>query len=119
MLRLIIVSAAVVVVPIGIYVASKYGTMEEVTFERARVTAASSTESEQAPKALIPVTIILTAEQSGTGMIVAKDSEGKEFNLSFTGSEPTKPLLSGTSVRFVGHVHDGPNPYFHATQVYE
>lgn len=119
MLRSIIVVAAVIVVPIGVYVASKYGTMEPVTFARARVTAASSTESEQAPKALIPVTIVLTPEQSGTGMIVAKDSEGTEFNLSFTGSEPTEPLAPGTSVRFVGHVHDGPQPYFHATQVYE
>jgi hypothetical protein len=119
MLRAIIIIAALVVIPLGFYVASTFGTLEPTTFNRARITAASSTEGEQVPKALVPVTIILTTEQSGSGMLVARDSEGVEFNLSFTGSRTSVPLVAGTSVRFVGHVHDGPNPYFHATQVYE
>jgi len=124
MLRKIMIIAAVICIPLGIYVASTYGSLEEVTFTQAAAKAETSTEGDQAPKVLVHSTIInpLDADQEDGGEqapILARDAEGKEFHVSYTGSAPASPFAKGQELRFVGHVHGGLTGYFHATQVYQ
>lgn len=124
MLRTLIIIAAIICIPLGIYVASTYGSLEEVTFTQAAAKAESATEGDQAPKVLVRVTIVnpLDTDQEDGGEqapILARDASGKEFHVSFTGSTPTTPFAAGQELRFVGHVHGGLAGYFHATQVYQ
>ncbi len=115
MLKKILLIAAVVGIPLGIYIASRYGELSPVSFAEARRTVAVS-ESDQAPKVLILSTIV-NAERAPSE-IVCTDPAGERFNVQYTGSTPDEPFTPGRVVRFVGHVHDGGTPYFHATQVY-
>lgn len=124
MLRRLIIIAAVICIPLGVYVASTYGTLTEVTFAQAAATAESATEGDQAPKVLVRITIVnpLDTDQEDGGEqapILARDAAGKEFHLSYTGSAPAAPFSAGQELRFVGHVHGGLTGYFHATQVYQ
>jgi hypothetical protein len=117
MIRRIVFALALVGLPLGIWFAAEYGRLEETTFERAAVTAQSSTEGEQAPKALLRVRIEALADADG--MMTAADAAGRSFRLQYSGSTPVPPFEIGAEVRFVGHVHGGTNGYFHATQVYQ
>jgi len=124
MLRKLIIIAAVICIPLGIYVASTYGMLEEVTFAQAALKAESATEGDQAPKVLVRITIVnpFDTDQEDGGEqapILARDAAGKEFHVSYSGSPPASAFSAGQELRFVGHVHGGPTGYFHATQVYQ
>lgn len=123
-LRTIIFIVAVIAIPLGIYVASTYGSLEEVTFLEAVQKAESTTEGDQAPKVIVRVTIddpndVAQPDGGEQSPIRAHDASGRSFHISFTGTPPDVPFTSGQALRFVGHVHGGPTGYFHATQVYQ
>ncbi len=117
MIRRIVIALVIVGLPVGIWFAAKYGQLEETTFANAVATAQTSTEGEQAPKALLRVRIVALADAEG--MMSADDATGRRFRLQYTGSTPVPPFSEGAEVRFVGHVHGGAEGYFHATQVYQ
>lgn len=112
MLKRIIIISTVILIPTAFYVASTFGKLDRVNFQQAVEIAASDVEGDQAPKVLITATIVST-----TGpRLLCKDQRGSEFSVDYTG----KPLAQGFNVdkqvEFVGHVHAGETPYFHATQ---
>lgn len=115
MLRKLIIIAAVIGIPVSLWVASMYGSLTEVSYSEAQITKAT-TEGDQAPKVII-VTTILDASQAPSS-IQCRDSEGTRFKAEFTGDTPATPFADGQEVRFVGHVHGGDPSYFHATQVF-
>ena len=114
MLRKIIIGAVIILVPIAFYIASQYGDIETSTFVEAIETTMTNVEGDQAPKVIIVTTI---TRMDGHEMI-GEDRLGRQFRIDYTGSEPDDPFAGGQVVRFVGHVHTGPDAYFHATQVY-
>jgi hypothetical protein len=116
MIRRVVVALAIVGIPLGIWFAAEYGRLEETTFANAVATAQSSTEGEQAPKALLRVRIVTLVGEDG--MMEVEDATARRFRLQYTGSAPEPPFTIGAEVRFVGHVHGGAEGYFHATQVY-
>ena len=119
MLRRIVIIAAVIGIPIGAWVASTYGQLQDVTFERAMEIAATASEGEQAPKVLIVTTITSLAEDQADGLMRGTDRAGTIFAVDYTGSPTPEPMAVGDRYSFVGHVHGGTPPRFHATQVYE
>ena len=114
MLKKIIIVAAVISLPIVFYTAFQTGQLDTALFSEAVTIASSNVEGDQAPKVIIVTTIV-----SGDGHdMVGKDASGAQFTIDYTGSEPDEPFAPEQVVRFVGHVHGGETPYFHATQVY-
>lgn len=113
MLRRIIVIALVVLLPTAFYVASRYGTPDEVTFAQASMKEATA-EGDQAPK----VIVVSTISEITSNQMFCTDKYGERFRVDFTGTAPEKAFAEGQTVRFVGHVHGGSPRYFHATQVY-
>lgn len=114
MLKRIIIIAAIILVPTAFYVASQYGEVKTVTFAQAVEQSTTETEGDQAPKALIPGLIA----EVGQDKISCTDQVGVPFLVEYTGKPPNKPFTPGMRVHFVGHVHGGTDPYFHATQAY-
>lgn len=119
MLRRIIIIAAIIVIPVGIWIASDYGRMQDVTYAQAMAIASASSEGEQAPKVMVTAVIERLAADRTDGMMEARDREGRAFLINYTGSTPDAPMTVGRTFQFVGHVHGGAPPTFHATQVYE
>lgn len=113
MLRKVILVLVFVGLPAGIWFAIRYGIPETVTFSGAVQKATTSQEGDMAPK------IVVTAVITSLEPLLARDEAGEEFALEFTGKQPDGGLRQGTSYRFVGHVHGGSPPTFHATQVYD
>ena len=116
MLKRIIIIAALVGIPLGVWIASTYGQLKEVTFAVASSDHASGVEGDQAPKVIIVSTIVRATE--APERIACTDQTGVAFRVQYTGNAPEVPFADGQVVRFVGHVHDGHDPCFHATQVY-
>ena len=116
MLNRLIIITAIVGIPLGVWIASTYGQLTEVTFAVASSDHASGVEGDQAPKVIIVSTIVNAVE--APERIACTDNTGAAFRVQYTGNTPDAPFASGQVVRFVGHVHDGHDPYFHATQVY-
>lgn len=117
MLRWSIIIGAVILVPVVVFLALRHGSLQEVTFAQAIEIATSSTEGDAAPKVIVRATIEsehFAHEKEGTCI----GNDGMRFTVSYTGGSPDVPLTAGSSVKFVGHVHGGPTPSFHATQVY-
>lgn len=116
MLRNILIVASLIIIPLGLWIASTYGQLAEVTFEHATETALSGGESDQAVKVLIVCTVV---DATGApSSLICQDTTATHFKVDFTGKPPEIPFNNGTVVRFVGHVHGGNQPYLHATQVY-
>ena len=115
MLKKIIIGAAIICIPLVFYIASVYGQFDTVTFQGAIKAATSSMEGDQAPKVIVFTEIL---ERNGHDLR-GRDTDGTEFRVDYTGSEPIEKFELGQTVRFVGHVHGDKQPYFHATQVYE
>jgi len=114
MLKRSIIIAVVICIPLAFYVASEYGKLEEVTFKGAVEKTMTDMEGDQAPKV-----IVVSKIEQLTGMdLVCLDANNEQFNVNYTGSEKPGVLTVGSTVRFVGHVHGGTTPTFHATQVY-
>lgn len=117
MLRWSIIIGAVIVIPVVVVLALRHGSLQEVTFAQAIQIATSSTEGDTAPKVIVRATIESEHfEHEKEGTCVGDD--GTSFQVSYTGGAPDVPLTAGATVKFVGHVHGGPTPTFHATQVY-
>ena len=114
MLRKIIIAAVIVLVPLAFFLASTFVNIETVTFKEAMNVSSEEQEGDKAPK----VVIVTSLTQMGQGIMVGEDREGTAFRVDYTGSPPDVPFAPGQTVRFVGHVHGGEEPYFHATQVY-
>lgn len=115
MLKRIIIVATILLVPTAFYVASRYGELESVTFEQAIARSADASDEDQAPKQIVTSSIVGT----DGNYYVCEDRSGKQFNVQYTGEPPSIKLLPGATVDFLGHVHTGETPYFHATQVYQ
>ena len=115
MLKKIIIITALIAIPTSIWIASTYGQLKVVSYKEAQQTETNS-ESDQAPKVII-VSTIIDASQAPS-KIACVDGTGAPFSAQFTGTTPESPFSAGQTVRFVGHVHGGEAPYFHATQVY-
>lgn len=114
MLKKIIILAVVIVVPTAFYVASKYGKLDTLTFEQAVQQSTTDTEGDQAPKSLIHGTVLELVENR----VLCTDQAGVTFSVEYTGKPLDNPFTAGMKVDFVGHVHGGSEPYFHATQAY-
>jgi len=119
MLRRIVLVAALVGIPVAIWIASTYGQLQDVTFARAMEIAATASEGEQAPKVLIVTTITSLAHHQPDGLMRGTDRDGTTFVIDYTGTPREQPMAVGDRFSFVGHVHGGTPPRFHATQVYE
>lgn len=115
MLRTIVIVLIVVLVPVGVYVAMQYGIPAELTFAEAISKAVTTAEGDMAPKVVVVSTI--TRIESDTLFCV--DREQREFSVQYTGATPDFAFAPNTSVKFVGHVHEGSVHYFHATQAYK
>lgn len=116
MLKRIIILAFVVGIPLGVWIASTYGQLAEVTFAVACDEHTAGVEGDQAPKVII-VSRILNVNEA-PDRITCADPTGATFRVQYTGTMPDVPFAVGQIMRFVGHVHDGHDAYFHATQVY-
>jgi len=116
MIPRIIMVSAIITVPLAIWYAGQYGQPEEVSFEQAIRKATSSSESEQAPKVVINVEITSVESEHD---LLCTDASGSTFKVEYTGSKPNVAFSSGQRVRLLGHVHDGSEPYFHATQRFD
>jgi hypothetical protein len=119
MLRRIVIIAAIIVIPVGVWIAGEYGRMQEVTFAQAMAIASASSEGEQAPKVMVTAVIERLGDAQADGHMEARDREGRRFLIDYTGQTPDRPMSVGGTFSFVGHVHGGTPPTFHATQVYE
>lgn len=116
MIRKIIVGAAIIGVPLAVWYASQFGQPDVVLFKQAITKSSSSSESEQTPKVLIDVQI---SALESDHEFVCTDASGDQFRIDYTGSAPSTAFASGQRHRFLGHVHDGTAPYFHATQRFD
>ncbi len=115
MLKKLVIIAAIIGVPIAFFVANEYGQINEVSYYGAQSIVAA-TEGDQAPKVIIVSTIIDAS--AAPEEILCSDQHGAAFTVQYTGSAPSSPFARGQVLRFVGHMHHGGKPYFHATQVY-
>jgi len=116
MMRKLIIGLAIVFIPLGVWYAYEYGRPLEVAFSDAIVRATTSSESEQAPKVVI-VARVLSLQSDHD--LLCSDTTGTEFRIEYTGSPNPHGFASNKVYRFLGHVHDGAEPYFHATQWFE
>ncbi|KAB2895339.1 MAG: hypothetical protein D8M52_02320 [Chlorobi bacterium] len=114
MLKRIIVICTIILIPAAFYIAWHYGEAASVDFATATQIASTADENDQAPKVVIVATI---ASIAGSKM-ECTDKAGVPFVIEYTGETPQYPFKVGAVMRFVGHVHGGASPYFHATQVY-
>ncbi len=114
MLKRIIIVAAIVLVPLAFYVASQYGELPKSTFQQAIAASTSQDESDPAGK------VMITSSITGTSgdRLVCEDHTGQQFHVEYTGKPPATPFIAGQTIDFVGHVHGGEMPYFHATQAF-
>jgi hypothetical protein len=115
MLRWIILTVAMVTIPVVVWMGISYSQLKECTFEQAVFHSTTSSEGEQAPKVLVRALIVQLRDQ--TGRMLCQDDAQREFPVEFTGSQESVVMTPNSRVQFVGHVHDGTPPYFHATQV--
>ncbi len=114
MIRRIIVIGAVLCIPVIIYMAVYHGQPPHVTFSQAIDKTQHTSESDPASKVLVDVELL---DVTRLTEIEAMDNAGRVFRIEYTGSEPERPLAPNTRAQFVGHVHGGEPPIFHATQV--
>ena len=114
MLKKTIIVAVCICVPAAFYIALQYGQLKQVTFQQAIEQTQTDMEGDQAPKVIVVSTI--SAVQGSE--LMCTDAMQQQFRVEYTGSDPEDLFKSGVTVRFVGHVHGGTTPYFHATQVY-
>lgn len=115
MLRAIVITLIVILVPVGAYLAMQYGIPAELTFTEAVSKATTTAEGDMAPK----VVVISTISRVEPDTLFCRDSEQLEFPVQYTGATPDFAFEPNTSVKFVGHVHAGSVNYFHATQAYK
>jgi hypothetical protein len=113
-IRKIIIAGTLLSVPVIVYLAIQYGQPPSVSFSEAIEKTQHTSESDPASKVLMDVVVVDAADLSA---ISATDVAGRPFSIQYTGSAPSRPLQSGNRARFVGHVHGGDSPIFHATQV--
>lgn len=116
MIRTILILGAVIVIPVAVWFASQYGQPDSVSFVEAIERSTTSSESEQAPKVVIEAKIVSCESDHE---LLCRDIRGRDFHVDYTGSTPTQPFAAGQLHRFLGHVHDGASPYFHATQRFD
>ncbi|NQW29511.1 MAG: hypothetical protein HQ472_03250 [Ignavibacteria bacterium] len=116
MLKKIIIISAVVLLPIAFYFAAMYGTVDKTTFAGAVKMSSESVSEDQAKK--VEVDVVIVSAKTASDKLLCTDSDDAQFYVDFTGSEPHSPFKDGQKVRFVGHVHGGETPYFHASQVF-
>lgn len=116
MLKKLIIIAAIVLVPLAFYLALKNGTVEETTFASANMMAMTSESEDQAKK--VGIVSVISGVGAEGEKLTCIDSQNATFQVDFTGSEPHSPFTTGMRVKFIGHVHGGESPYFHATQVF-
>lgn len=114
MIRRIIIIGLVIILPATLYLATQYGKPPAVSFAEAIERTQHTSESDPASKVLIEVTIVSATSLTD---LIAVDGVGQTFRVEYTGSFPETPLREGIRARFVGHVHGGDTPIFHATQV--
>jgi hypothetical protein len=101
-IRKLIIAGALVSIPVIIYLAMQYGQPPSVSFDEAIDKTQHTSESDPASKVLVDVVIVDATDMAA---------------ISATDSAPQRPLQPGMRSRFVGHVHGGDTPIFHATQV--
>lgn len=116
MIRTILILGAVIVIPVAVWFASQYGQPDSVAFDEAIKRSTTSSESEQAPKVVIEANVVACESDHD---LQCQDVRGTVFRVEYTGSAPTQPFAAGQQHRFLGHVHDGASPYFHATQRFD
>lgn len=114
MIRRIILIGWALSIPIIVYLAVYHGQPPNVTFSEAIEKTQHTSESDPASKVLVDVELL---DVTRLAEIEAKDKAGRVFRIEYTGTEPVRPLAPNTRARFVGHVHGGEPPIFHATQV--
>ncbi|MBU3698569.1 MAG: hypothetical protein FGM33_00965 [Candidatus Kapabacteria bacterium] len=113
MIRNIVIIGALLCIPVIIYMALYHGQPPSVTFSEAIVRTQHTSESDPASKVLVEAEVV---EVESTKDLMAKDASGEVFHIEYTGNEPAQPFVAGAMFRFVGHVHGGEPPLFHATQ---
>jgi hypothetical protein len=113
-IRKLILTGALISIPVIIYLAMQYGQPPTVSFAEAIEKTQHTSESDPASKVLVDVVIVDATDMAA---ITATDNTGRLVSIQYTGSAPQRPLQSGMRSRFVGHVHGGDTPIFHATQV--
>ncbi len=114
MIRKIIIVGSLISIPAIMYLAMQYGQPPSVSFAEAIDKTQHTSESDPASKVMVDVVI---TDASDLASIAATDNAGAGFSIQYTGTAPTSPLKTGMRARFVGHVHGGDTPIFHATQV--
>lgn len=112
-MRMIIIVATVLVVPLVVWLALQYGKPDVVTFRQAVERATAQSESDQSPKVIIAITIASVAENNE---LTVRDEQGTLFQVEYTASQPPQPFAVGQRHRLLGHVHGGMPPIFHASQ---
>lgn len=121
MLKKILLTAALIIVPLVVYTAIQYGQMKTVTFDEARQMAAGQSDTEKAPKIMIRGQVLNDATHSvvqhdGATDFTLRDANMVDFQVSYTGADKVN-LEHMQTVGIVGHVHEGTPPYFHASQI--
>lgn len=121
MLKKILLTAALIIVPLVVYTAIQYGEMKTVTFEEARQIAAGQSDTEKAPKVMIRGQVLNDGSHSivqhGSSMdFTLRDANMVDFQVSYTGADKVD-LEHMQTIGIVGHVHEGTPPYFHASQI--
>lgn len=115
-MRKLIIGSALVFIPLGVWYAYEYGRPVEVSFSEAIIRATTSSESEQAPKVVIVARVLAVVSDHD---LTCSDARGKVFRIEYTGAAVPQGFVTNQVHKFLGHVHDGNEPYFHATQRFD
>ena len=120
MIRNIILTACVIIVPLLFWYAKQFGNIQSISFQQAFSSSEKSADTEQAAKVKIDASIIIDENHPldlSSGILYAKDSEGTIFKIEYTGKDPLPSFTQSYPVSIFGHVHNGEPPYVHASQI--
>lgn len=121
-LRVVFIIAAIIGIPIVVYIALQYGQIPTYTFDQAMNYSEVQEEIEQAKKVEVKAEVLISEQYpfkqpESMFTFFAKDTKGKILPINYTGKDPLPQLQHMQTIIVFGHTHGGGTPYFHATQV--
>lgn len=122
MLKKIIWISIIVGFPLVVYIAIQYGDLKPITIAEAMQTAISQSESEPTKKVLVAGTVTIDDRyrlEMSEGAIVfyLTDASQDIVKVVYNGVLENGALKPGQMVEVAGHMHGGPQPYFHCSKV--
>jgi hypothetical protein len=120
MLRKIMISALLCIIPAIAWLAYQHGDIQPITFASALRQSENHSDAEQSPKIRIDAICVNDAGHSAdknAGSFYARDNQGAVFMVNYTGKDPLPEVVDGKNISVIGHVHGGDPAYVHASQI--